>query len=523
MGTHKKNNQIIFPGRVLNNEDPMMLGRIRVIPETKNYGDIIASVTDWNEETDVWTYRDPLIFFPLLPFYFSQTPKVDEYVNIIYQDSEQLLFQNQFYIQGPFSSPLTTSFENFEGSKKFLNTGDRIKQGISLKNNSGDYRNAGSKGIFPEPGDNALLGRGSADVIVKENEVLIRAGKSKKISKGKLPVGNPFRSFLQLSNFTEKRSNLPKEKRGVLQENVQMVKKVVIWDIENLENTQDVYNGTIGLYNVIPSISVNTSNFKSDSITKLSVGTNYTGPLEEIRFQAKNSTDIINLMNKFIRGVFDGFIDMPNYSFNNQNNVSKESTFPFVVTPSKLTYINGNVNPTTSTTNPIYESFVNFYSSIKINDSMSKSGFYLVWDNTNGKPVIGPQSSVKTSTIIPTEITSQDVTYGILGSEKIYLLSHNTSSPKGRISLSETLYGIPQDRFVGDEKSIQIKTHPMVRGDELMSLLRKMFSYITGHVHPISTIPPVSVASGNGQTTSEINQILANVENTILNQNIRIN
>ena len=228
-------------------------------------------------------------------------------------------------------------------------------------------------------------------------------------------------------------------------------------------------------------------------------------------------------MNKFIRGVFDGFIDMPNYSFNNQNNVSKESTFPFVVTPSKLTYINGNVNPTTSTTNPIYESFVKFYSSIKINDSMSKSGFYLVWDNTNGKPVIGPQSSVKTSTIIPTEITSQDVTYGILGSEKIYLLSHNTSSPKGRVSLSETLYGIPQDRFVGDEKSILSKTHPTVRGDELMTLLRKMFSYVTGHVHPVATVPPVPVASGNGQTTAEINQILSNVENTILNQNIRIN
>ena len=56
-----------------------------------------------------------------------------------------------------------------------------------------------------------------------------------------------------------------------------------------------------------------------------------------------------------------------------------------------------------------------------------------------------------------------------------------------------------------------------------MTLLRKMFSYVTGHVHPVATVPPVPVASGNGQTTAEINQILSNVENTILNQNIRIN
>ena len=296
----RKNNQIIFPGRVLNNQDPMMLGRIRVIPETgKVYDDIIASVPNWNESTDVWSSKDPLIFLPLLPFYFSQTPKVDEYVHIVYQDS-QILFQNQFYIQGPFSSPLTTSFENSEGARKFLSTGDRLKGSLSLKNNEGEYRQKESAGIFPEPGDNALLGRGSADVIIKDNEVLVRAGKSKKITKGQLPVGNPFRSFLQLTNFTEKRVSLNKEKRGFLQENVQMVKKMVIWDIENLENTQNTFNGSVGLYNVIPSLSVNTKNFKSESISNLNIGTNYTGPLEEIKFTSKSYNDVVNTINKFL-------------------------------------------------------------------------------------------------------------------------------------------------------------------------------------------------------------------------------
>ena len=104
----------------------------------------------------------------------------------------------------------------------------------------------------------------------------------------------------------------------------------------------------------------------------------------------------------------------------------------------------------------------------------------------------------------PTEITPADITYSIMGGQRVYLLSHDSSGPKGRISLSQTLYGIPQDRFIGDENSILNKTYPTVRGDELMKLLRKMFAYVTGHVHPVAAMPPVPVAAGNGQTSPGI-------------------
>jgi hypothetical protein len=520
-------NQIIFPGYVKDNKDPMMLGRIRVVPENRQYEDVINSVVNWNEELDPWTSRDPIIFLPLLPFYISQVPEIGEYINIIYQDPRFEL-QNQYYIQGPFSSPLTTPFENYEGAKKYLSAGDRIKEGRSLKNRDNEYRDARSRGVFPEPGDNALLGRGTADVVVKPNELLLRAGKTKNLNKNQFPIGNPFRSFLQLSNFTQQKITKPNQVARNLVENVQMVKKMVIWDIENLENSQNVFNGSIGIYNVVPSITMNTKNFKSDTIDNITIGSNYTGPLEEIKFTSKSFNDVINIFNKFINGVFSGFIDMPEYVINNQQNVSKSTTFPFIVTPSKLTYQRGNQ---TFTQTPITESidnftfknFVDFKSKIKINDGMSEGGYFLVWDNKSGKPIIGSQASLKTTVVTPTEFLPADITYGVMGAQRVYLLSQDSTGPKGKITLSETLYGIPQDRFIGGENSIESKTYPTVRGDELMILLRKIFSYVTSHVHPIATMPPVPVAAGNGQTTAEIFQILSNAENSILNQNIRIN
>ena len=68
--------------------------------------------------------------------------------------------------------------------------------------------------------------------------------------------------------------------------------------------------------------------------------------------------------------MFNGFIDMPQYTINNQQNVSKSTTFPFIVTPSKITYELGNK---ITTQNPnarlvggptprdsVYENFVDF-------------------------------------------------------------------------------------------------------------------------------------------------------------------
>ena len=102
--------KIIYQGFVINNQDPLMLGRIRAIRLIDNLDDILRSVTDppWNEEKDIWTNRDPLIFTPLLPYFIYQVPKTNELIQVMYLNKDYRL-QNQFYIQASaFSSPTTT-------------------------------------------------------------------------------------------------------------------------------------------------------------------------------------------------------------------------------------------------------------------------------------------------------------------------------------------------------------------------------------------------------------------------------
>jgi hypothetical protein len=539
--SEKDEHRIIYAGECIDIKDPLNLGRIRVNPKSENIQEIYSAIkTDCAEydptdksksrvigikQSCKWKQGDPFMFLPLLPFSISIQPKEGEYVHVIYGD-KSYKYQNQFYIPGVFSSPMAINYENFNASQTFLASGGRVDETLLLKNELDQYYDTRSEGIFPTPEDNALLGRGSADVIVKENEVLLRAGKfSGFLTPSKYPTGYDKRSFLQLSYFKQKKIELPSYSVFNLLKKTQVIKKLIEWNIFNPENNSDKFTGVINLYNVIPDTRTNTENFTVDS----DVQDLLSAPIYQVSFFSESYEQVKLKINQFIQGVNTGKINIvlppidldpdPNnvlmFDASDSFNVP-EDRFPFVFRPGPITYQNmKNFDGTHYVVE--YGNISKFYNNVCLNPADDQKGFGIVYNY--GK--LTPNYDTKEIKETPSEYTDAPVTYATLGGDKLYLLSHegNGIPGKGDINLQNTLYGIPQSTF-SDE--LDSKTNSMVRGEQLIDFLNLLTKFLVAHVHPFPGLPPVPVAVDGTQSAQILSELL-NAPNKILNQNIRVN
>ena len=78
--------KIIYPAEVIENQDPMMLGRIRAYPLDRNVRAALEGFS-YDPLKDKWGPKDPFVQLPLLPMYIAQVPEIKERVNLIYQNS----------------------------------------------------------------------------------------------------------------------------------------------------------------------------------------------------------------------------------------------------------------------------------------------------------------------------------------------------------------------------------------------------------------------------------------------------
>jgi hypothetical protein len=517
--------KIIYGGRVVANNDPWMIGRVRIFPDDEVIQQILDSkkgeydsqgVSILNDnQSDIrdvyqFTSKDPFVYLPLLPINLSILPEINEYVNIIYSNKEENTGRkNQYYVASTKSTVMNIQFENNSATKSILAEGANIQQNLPIKNFDGTYPNSKSKGVFAESQDIGIYSKGRSDIILKDGEVLIRAVKTTELEQTRRPQVNQKRTFLQLSYFDKKLSFLPEKTLQIpfLVDN--NIKKLLEYDVININNaSQGNYTGSIKIYNLPPIDLTKVSVFNQDTSLPATVTT----PAYIDEFINLSEVELVLRINNAIGGLNKGKVD----GYNKPDYFATDGQrFPFYYRP--------GINLKTALQNPIVSSsYINASSiinKIKFVGSTLNKGYDLVSaENRTGR--ITDYSKVVTQDV---QVSPIQEGYAVLGGDNIYFLSHNSSIPgKKPLNLSDdTVYGIPVD-----ELSLNYikNTSGIVRGDQLQELLNLIIRYLLSHTHPWHNLPADETPyAGEAISKSMITSEFALFDSKVINQNIRTN
>lgn len=512
------NDRIIFYGECIDTKDPMGLGRIRAILKSENTVDREQSINEARgvEEKDKWTKKDPFVVRPLMPVFINPIPKVKEYVHLVYSNVNDKSNKDKFYIGGVFSSLTTLDNEPYESSVGEGNLGTRNKENKKLRNpQTGEEFEKNNVGVYSLPEDISIDGRGSADIVVKNDTVLLRAGKFNGLQKPNVyPVANNTRAFLQLSKFDQKTQYGTPETLYKFTFKHKFIKLLVEYNIINPDNTANAYTGSINIYTLKPNEKTNTKNFDN-----LSDVEDEKSPLRFFNFTAEPKENVIKLINAILTGVSEGLIPKLNDFAPSANPVGpfqldKGLSFPYYFRPQTSLY-NQLTSETSSTVSKIF--IGNLMMGVKAVSSDETPGYGLIYDETKKQSVpFTPEKNV----VIPQEKIKLNNTSSLLGGDYVYLLSHKSvKKSTGKIDLKDSLYGITES-MISDE--IEPKTSSSVRGEELVELLNLIVQFLITHVHPYHGMQPNS-QSLNGITADKLLEELRNANEKILNKYIRIN
>lgn len=167
---------IVYIGRVVSTYDSKGMGRIKV------------KITDFDRKTN--SIADLPYAFPLLPKSLHIIPQVDEMVLVFIPSNYNT---SQRYWVGPIVPQLNKlDYANFDTDAKSILVDSPMEVGKNPE------IPIDSKGVYPETNDIGILGKKNTDVLLKDNEVWVRAGKYKKV--GNNETFSPSPTYLMLRN-----------------------------------------------------------------------------------------------------------------------------------------------------------------------------------------------------------------------------------------------------------------------------------------------------------------------------------
>ena len=511
-------NKVIFKGQCIDSNDPLRLGRIRAILKTENSTE--RSQANELKEFEKWTSKDPFVFKPLLPWFFNSPPVKDEYIHIFYSNIDRKGSKDKYYISGIFSHPTLSSGEPYDSAILETDEGSQNKSTLDLLDTLGNYKK-NVEGVYGEPNDISIYGRGTCDIIIRDNTIVLRSGKQIRTQPNKLPVKNERRSFLQLSNFdTETKYGNPK-KWYKFNFDEKPIKKLIEYNLINPENAEDNFSGHIDIFH-LSNTGITSVNMTVDT----KIDSQYKSKQTIVSFNNLKMSQVIELTNKTIKGVLNGTIsDVKNLGFNSviigeENQFTRENfdlyeVYPLFFRPNELLKKIIDEVSISSDLNSVFNAS-NYMNSIKIRPDLTP-GHSLVFNNTliDSTPY---KSNSETTT--DKEIKLKNHSVSVLGGDELYFIAYESNNPvKNPINISDSMLGFTEPQI---SDNFEPNTSSMVRGEELQEFLRLVINFLSSHVHPWHGMPPNPV----GLDGTRLDQILRELElssEKILNKYIRIN
>lgn len=521
--------KILFDGVVIDNEDVFLLNRIRVKPNFEKIQEILDSYdskfinddkSDFKQE--YWYKKDdPFVFYPIYPS-ITAVPDVGDLVWVTYSNpSMNKSRKEQFYYPSSKTNPFNIAKESFKETYANTSQGFNTILGKQFKSDKinpdtgkKDYFDPKLlKGVFAEPGDNSFYGRGTTDVILKPDEVLIRAGKTKTMFPNSTSNSiNEKRAFLQMSYFRTK--YLP-EKAETQQSSVineSPLRKLIEYVLYNPENTEDKFTGNIYIYDIPKSAGLKNNVFTPETVAPKSQIFSYF-------FSSLPMSSVTYLINTVITGLNDGLIDIKEPFIPKKRAFEKSEIFPFYYRPSELLQQKLSTSPKL-TSNPA-ENAEEYNSIMNISKLVTSVRFPTAVQDMNGSGLISRKNKFGISkdkqqiNVSKTETVNETSSVTILGSTEICLLSNETAD----YLTTSNIYGISQPEFY---QQILPRTEPLVRGEKLKQFLNLIVNFLTTHVHPYHGLPPNPTSFSN-VTVTQIEENFQKYDSEVLNQNIRIN
>jgi len=521
--------KIIFRGRVLDVNDPKFLGRVRIDPIIESSTlKFRASLTNDEQLYNKWDKDDPFVFLPLNTIFTNIIPKEGEYVNIIYSQPRNSELLDRFYIGPMFSSVLLMENEPFESAVTNLELGPNNKPAPDITRNDGTLNNPKNDGVYIKPEDIGFQGRGSSDLILKKDEVLIRAGKIIKPEKNtSIPSAFKNRAFLQMSKFDSKTNFGRPDILKKIKSTFPALKLLIEYNVGNSSSTTNSFTGSIKIYKVRENDKTNSKNFRlGGQKINLVVGDDLGSGTEITLNEVLTADEFSELVNNVIRSVVNetdlNDIKQLNEKYQTLSIEGQKRYFldniPIYFRPNYNQYIQY-----LSTTNSIIKDNLDskIWPKIGVNSGCSKKGWDFVFDKKFG---CKPETKIEKNVVIPQKTSVGQVnTTTLMGSDTIYLLSHKSNKLNGTPDsdyLTDTTYGIDEKKIAN---VIEPNTSSLVRGEELIVLLEKIVDFLFDHVHPFPGRAPLSVGENSTVTKEIIAGELRNASQSILNKNIRIN